>query len=996
MSTIAVGHGRFLGLAVGLLLAFGVSGIAAGATATWTGATSTSWGTASNWSWASCTGCGAPGSAGGASGADVVINSGSVKIAASVSSIGNIDIHDGEVSFSGGSNLTATGNFTMSGGTFLGGTGDVTIGGNLTLNATDGLIGAWSLDELASPSVDSSGNGYSLIWTGAPTVSSSVPSGIVDFPDTHSLSMMGGGQYASGAVLSGVANLRPTVVSMSAWYKATSTDTTGSGIVSGSDTYALAITPAGVTVIKRIHDGASQDWIEYRAPVARVLDGSWHQIVGVISTGTGGGMTVYFDGVLEAGTYFANGAGGVTSIGAGPETSALDYDAATETFGLNIGRLPSTPTYDFGVGCAAGACAIDEVRIYNRKLSQVDVSSFAVGRHPGTMIVGDGLSVTGNLTVSAFGTLKLVGSTARVSMGNGKTLTVDGTLDTSSATTGPTIQSLSGSYAFTIGSTIGATPTLNISRLVVNNTDTNGMHINAISGAVTTFVRFDNLAFGAGTAGTGTALLQIFAPTLYLSSQGCTFDGSTTFAVKLIGNGGQTRAVFAGATCATNAANGLCATSEKSDDDANNDGVADSPGNGVNKGAVVQFTRAVEDDTTGTIIGFPTAAFDWSTFTYYSTYVTFHDASAGTNDVVYVRGSTGAPLYSWTAPTAAEAIIGTPQWTTVGSTHYLYVATNGTTAQSGKIYRLIDNGSTSLVVDAAWGTADPYSCTCTIQSPLSLDASNLYWAGSNATPTQLLYGIGQTSQVAIKTGWPITTPLNVTTSSPQLWTRGGITTLYLGIAGDLLQLDVTGTTLVTNTQSGSVTGRVSVGTSALATTSGTSRVYAGDTAGTMWAISPTSFTGTNFLWSYAAGSAINGSSYYDNSTDTIQFGTQGGKIVALTGAGSGTSGVIVNSSYPYTLSASDPITSAPLYYNGVLAVGTTLGKLYFLDRNTGNATAPAGVSIVSEYSFGPTESVSGVAFDSNTNRYMVSTSSLANDGRLYYFDLVADPTPSFK
>jgi hypothetical protein len=114
----------------------------------------------------------------------------------------------------------------------------------------------------------------------------------------------------------------------------------------------------------------------------------------------------------------------------------------------------------------------------------------------------------------------------------------------------------------------------------------------------------------------------------------------------------------------------------------------------------------------------------------------------------------------------------------------------------------------------------------------------------------------------------------------------------------------------------------------------------------------------------------------------------------LTGAGSGTSGVALNASYPLVLNASDPITAPPLYYGGVLAVGTTLGKLYFLDRNTG--TAP-GVSIISEYYFGPTEAVSGVAFDPNVNRYMVSTVSTSGvkDARLYYFDLVADPTPTF-
>ena len=71
-------------------------------------------------------------------------------------------------------------------------------------------------------------------------------------------------------------------------------------------------------------------------------------------------------------------------------------------------------------------------------------------------------------------------------------------------------------------------------------------------------------------------------------------------------------------------------------------------------------------------------------------------------------------------------------------------------------------------------------------------------------------------------------------------------------------------------------------------------------------------------------------------------------------------------------------------------VGSTKGKLYFLDRNTGTS-----VSIVKEYYFGPTESVSGIGYDPTVDRYMVSTASSSTlDGRVYYFDSVTDPTSS--
>ena len=193
-----------------------------------------------------------------------------------------------------------------------------------------------------------------------------------------------------------------------------------------------------------------------------------------------------------------------------------------------------------------------------------------------------------------------------------------------------------------------------------------------------------------------------------------------------------------------------------------------------------------------------------------------------------------------------------------------------------------------------------------------------------------------------------------------------------------------------------ITGRVSYGTSWLAATNGTTRIYMGDAAGAVWAVSPSAFsssgTVTTSLWKYAAGSAVT-DNYYDGGTDTVQFGTSAGKVVVLTGAGSGSNGATLNTSYPYTLPNSDSVSTAPLYYGGILVVGSSKGNLYFLDRNTG-LTSPNGVKIVKEVNFGSNVTVSSIGFDSTVSRYMVSTSSAANDGRVYYFDLVSDPTSS--
>ena len=1001
-----------MGLVLAPVLALCLSRQAAanGKTCTWNAATAAIF---SSTNWTNCEGTGSSAPSGTDSAVFDATSTQNCTINAAVS-ISQISVnagYTGTISTSGSPSIALTGNLTVSAGTFAAGSASLTVGGTVTIansvsNGNDpSLVGYWKLDETASPAVDSSGNGNSLTWNGGPASSTSFPSAVT-FTDTHSLSMAGA-QYAGSSALSGIPELTPATVTVSAWYKATSLDTNGSEIVSGSNTYGLRLTSAGLTVMKRISDNtAAADWIEYRVPETNLTDGNWHQIVGIITTGTGGGMAAYLDAAIATGTYWVNGSSGATQLtssttptAAAAASDAIDWDANTETYGLIIGNNPSTTGYRFGAGCSAGTCAIDDVRVYNRALTAAEVTALAHGNQPssaaGLLSLSGSLTASGGLNVQSAGTLTLA-SGGTVAVGTASVaglVTVDGTLNS----TAGTIKAVSASqpYAFKVGSTAAAAPNLNINGLTVQNTDSNGMWINANTGAVTTFTQFDKVAFSSGT---GTQLLQIYGSTLYLASNGCTFDGSTTYAVKLTGNGTGSgagpRALFGNATCATNdSTSGLCATSEKSDDDANNDGVADHPST---NGAVVQFIRGAQSDTDGAVVGFPTAAFDWSTFTYYSTYVAFHDASSG-SDVIYVRDEAGNPLYSWTDPTADETITGTPHWTTVSGTHYLYLSVNGGSSNSGKVYRLKDTGtgttSGTLTLDTTWATSGAFACTCTITSDLSLDANNVYWAATTSS-AQVLMGIVQTSGAKISTSWPVTTPANVTTSSPTLSTVAGTTTLYLGVTADLLQLAVTGTTFVQDTKPGTITGRVSFGTSALAGTYGTSRIYAGDSAGNMTAISPTDFTGTHFLWSYAAGSAIT-NNYYDLFTDTVAFGTSGGKVVVLNAAGSGTGGSLLNTTYPYTLDASDPITSAPLYVNGVLAVATTLGKLYLLDRNTGLAS-PNGVSILRQYSFGPTESVSTIGYDANMTRYMVSTSSAANDGRIYYFDAVTDPTSSFQ
>jgi outer membrane protein assembly factor BamB len=247
-----------------------------------------------------------------------------------------------------------------------------------------------------------------------------------------------------------------------------------------------------------------------------------------------------------------------------------------------------------------------------------------------------------------------------------------------------------------------------------------------------------------------------------------------------------------------------------------------------------------------------------------------------------------------------------------------------------------------------------------------------------AGSTQKVWTLGQQSRTQ-PTGSPLTITPVLTSTAPAIWSNGGNQFLFLGMSGNVIKIDITNQTLAeTNTNPGSaaVYGRI---------TSASSRVFAGDDAGRMWAIDATNFAGTNRLWQYAlSGDSIKSAAYYDYSAAVLHFGTELGKMAAVNANGVALTG------YPFMPgSVSDAIRAAPLYLDGILIFGTTTGKLYFYDRNNGT-TGPA---LIKQYYFGPTQMVSSVAYDSSASRYMVTTSDpSAKDGRLYYFDAIIDPT----
>src|SRR6185369_11477320 len=90
---------------------------------------------------------------------------------------------------------------------------------------------------------DTSGNFNNLTAYNSPTSSTSVPT--TDFVDVRSAAFTGvnGNNSTTPHFHSGTmpATLQPSVVTMSAWYKATGTATQGGEIVSGSNRYSLRV-----------------------------------------------------------------------------------------------------------------------------------------------------------------------------------------------------------------------------------------------------------------------------------------------------------------------------------------------------------------------------------------------------------------------------------------------------------------------------------------------------------------------------------------------------------------------------------------------------------------------------------------------------------------------------------------------------------------------------------------------------------------------------------
>ncbi len=269
----------------------------------------------------------------------------------------------------------------------------------------DGLIGYWPLDETAIGAVvDRSGYGSNGVHSGIGGgfgPSADVPA--LRFTDARSLDLDGSDDIVrvatgAGSVLD-VAN--GGTLSIAAWIKPAS--------VSGFCTLVIKGRTESLDTANycmRLHDGRlefyfrqsdNSAWHECETIAAPVTIGSWQHVAVTATLGTATSLRLYVDGVLYANSW-TNGTGN-----AAPLVSAEE---------LRIGAVFANAERYSG--------RIDDVRIYRRILSAVEISALAIGNQATggatTFALGADLALAGDLTLNG-GTVDVGVANRAVSIG---------------------------------------------------------------------------------------------------------------------------------------------------------------------------------------------------------------------------------------------------------------------------------------------------------------------------------------------------------------------------------------------------------------------------------------------------------------------------------------------------------------------------------------------------------------------------------------------------
>ncbi len=415
----------------------------------------------------------------------------------------------------------------------------------------------------------------------------------------------------------------------------------------------------------------------------------------------------------------------------------------------------------------------------------------------------------------------------------------------------------------------------------------------------------------------------------------------------------------------------------------------------LNGGFVVQSASSITEDTTGgsvvlgagktglyqdtagVIEGFPTASFDWNTFSYWRTYVSFRTFS-GSTDRLLARSVDGGTKYYWDLPAGVGSLLGAPRWNMESSTHYVYLVTT-----LGRVYKLKDDG-TQFTVEAGW----PYFNTgsATASSPLVSDSNNLYWCGlDSGGVNNQLFSLTLAGNPPTLNGTSALT--GSVTAAPTIATISSVPYIFTAHLAKVYETPVTLAAGTTSSQpTTAVNGRVTVAGG---------RVIFPEDNGKIWSLSASNLTtgglsyqDTNATNHPGAPACSAGNQcevmnlFYDLRTDRIIFGDKDGHLYSVTG-----STMTAATGYPWRPgTSSDVFATAPVYLSGVIAIGAVNGNVYIIDQN--NGTGPA---LIRTYALG--SAVSSISInpesDNANGDYLVGTAS----GKLYYMPVESDPTP---
>jgi hypothetical protein len=212
---------------------------------------------------------------------------------------------------------------------------------------TDGLVGWWKMDEVASPAVDSSGNGNSGTWQNSATYAGG------KFGNAISLN---GASVRQGITAPNNAVLNPGTggLTLSAWVKTSQTGSVKRIITkrgSSATWYSMYISSGKLSFETAVSYGT---YYSSSSGSATINDGVWHHVVMVRDTSQSK-VILYVDGKQD--------------LIVGDNTAGQSI-TNSEIFEIGIW---GTETYDSG----SYTGLIDDARVYTRALSPLEVSQLA-------------------------------------------------------------------------------------------------------------------------------------------------------------------------------------------------------------------------------------------------------------------------------------------------------------------------------------------------------------------------------------------------------------------------------------------------------------------------------------------------------------------------------------------------------------------------------------------------------------------------------------------